>query len=408
MSTPQTKPNLMQADQARKQALLEKRRKKLSPIIFIIPGILLFFACISFLAYQVLDLNLQREKEKQLNEAIEEFKNQPVPPPSVTEGRKFHFIWKCELYKYDIDLEKSTLISANVSGYKDLPCIENTLFTENEKIIPAYDESESITGIYHFNFDSADILTNLGISSGAGENAFDINTEEDIAYQFILNSNVYKVNLVTKEVDKLFEAGGFAPAETPENPTFGIKLSPDKKVLIIEDSISQSTDPFDLEIEVNPATYYSVRVVGIDGKVIDQFQGKYAHWLDDNRIAYWPYKKGTPKVTIRNIKTKTEVEILSSINGVIGLDTEIKESLITLTRQVISDDNIIVESYLYENSTGIDTKLSKGYLGIQFLPDNLLVGFSSKLTNEEPSSLEPSGIWIHNIDKNESKLIIGE
>ncbi|MBN1915565.1 hypothetical protein JW796_01035 [Candidatus Dojkabacteria bacterium] len=408
MSTPEIKQsNLMLADQARKKALLDKKKRKLSSIVFVIPGILIFFACLAFFVYLALEIQFDKTREKELNKAIDEFREQPVPAPTVKEGRLFYYIWGCELYKYDIDLEKSTLISSNVEGYKDISCIKDTLFTFDQTIVESYDSTGSASEVYMFDFTSADTLTKLEVSSEGNKHTFAYDSVGRIAYQFVLNDAVYLINMDTKETDKLFQTGGFPPTILTDDAGFSLKLSPDRKAIVVEDTVSKSIDPTSSE-SGEEQEYLSVNIIGLDGKVMDSFQGKYVHWLDDNRVVYWPYKKDEPNLTIRNIKTKTQVEVLQELDDVVALSVDTKNSLIFVsTKRIDENGNQAIESHLYDNSTGIDVKLSAGYVGISYLFDNIVVGFNPGKSGNVGET-KSAGIGILNVSKNESNIIIGE
>ena len=401
MTAPE-KENLMMKDQARKEASKLAKRKPFPVGLLLLPAIIFVFALVAFGFYLYLDREIESNRQEEFEKAKTEFENTPAPEPSTVEGRKLYFIWECELYEYDVDLEASELISAEVASFKDVDCFDNALFAEEQEIVVSKSENEIIDGVYFFDFTSSNILSKLEISSGADQNAYDFDNQSKTIFQAIKNDAIYSINSETKEVKKLLDTPGFDPdTESALTDEFSLSLSPDRKSILSVDSISLKYDPND--VNAKKEDYLSIRMFDLTGKELDSTVGTFGRWVDAGRIIYWPYKKLGSGIVIRTVKSKSEINLLPAYSDeaklmqVSAIATDPETSLIAVTYSGIDQGDVLgSETQLYDNTTGVTTKLSTFILQPEFLFGEFLVGYVD------------DGVIIYSLKTNESKIIIGK
>ncbi|HEC65334.1 MAG TPA: hypothetical protein ENI23_08570 [bacterium] len=381
--------NLMQADQNRKKT--PKRKRGGIPIVlFIFTGLLLAFGVLLLVIYLMLDRRIEQTREDEASNAIEELSQTQQVIPRENESDKVYYIWSCELFEYQIVEGESRLISGNVEGFEDVGCFPNHIFAKGYGVLQLTDDA-AVIGTYLFDFESDVVILELTLPTSFSLEAFEYDRENKIVYQLVLGEGVYTVDIETLERTRIFEPGGevlgrgFGPQDSAD-----VELSGDRSKYILQDTFSTAVEPLE-EAAEETEEYFSIRIVTMDGEVVDSFNGSFAHWLDLERIVYT--KDEGQVVVIRNIITGNEVAILPEANSVVFTDVHLDEGLITVSSLSGDDESgYSIQVYLFDNTTGVETRLDNAPSFSRFYDENLLVGDIRIECNQNLPELDLCGV----------------
>ncbi len=437
--------NMMQVDQIRKEEARKLLRKKPGTIYYFIATFFFVLAVFSLILYFVLDKRIGLLKQQELDSAKEELKNIPQPtsiPISVTEGNKIYYIWKEELFGYNIDSNENVLISNQIEGFKDIaPNFDKELLTTDQKIftISTSEENE----VYMIDLTSSNVLKKLDIPAGVNENFFDYDSAKKLVYQYMAYDGLYTFNLETNERKKLADLPGYYSngREGQSVDDRAVRLSPSKDKLIVQDSVVFGKDPEGLGPNVDAT---STKVYDTKGKLLDSFSGTFSHWIDNDKIVYYTFTPPTvivnqplpsvsptptimptdtpvptviPKPTsnsvmkIRNTVTKKDVDIMKDVRNVLSVDVKLSTSEILVSAVDFSKEPNTVKNYIFDNSTGLLTELKTSYLEPVFYKSDYILGFLSDYC-DGPCNLESdfyfldSGLSIYNLKGKKETTII--